>query len=348
MSGLKANKQPKLKKVKTCRSCRKSFRPAKGNQVYCKVDCRKNHDQASKAKVLESSRLDRAKGSAFFYYLASECQRASTVEALHGHTLDSLLELYNEVYKYALRANGYGSTERLYSISHVMPVNGNTQYMGLLHPENLFVCPTMVNRQHGTKHFGYGKCIRRDQLSGKWAVSEADSLKAIIGKIVSYLGKPLVTEFAKKARIQPTERMKLVIHLSLFLDELEITQDELEACSTIELKKHKAELEGKQGYAFTSLPFSPEMVLLHEAKRMAKHRPDDFEEFIGAVEAISEHQDNAVWFGVPIPDSELAKAMGYGWSVLLGKQADGNHLRSMVKNYLPSTRGSNSQLSLKA
>lgn len=347
MSGLK-KQQPKLNSVKKCRACRKSFRPTKANQIYCQTDCRKTYDQASKVKALEASRLERATGSAFFYYLASECQRGGTVEVLHGHTLESLMELYEGVYKYALRANGWGSTERLYSISHVMPVNGNTQYIGLLHPANVFVCPTLLNLQHGTKHFGYGKCIRRDQISGKWAVGKDDSLKKVIGQIVLYLGKPLVTEFAKKARIQPSERLKLVIHLGLFLDELEITQDELEACSTVALKKLKAELEGKQGYAFTSYPFSPEMVLLHESQRMAKHRPDEFEEFIGVIESITEHQTNAEWFGVPIPESELAKAMSYAWSVLLGKQADGLHLHSLVKNYLPSTREYNNQLSLKA
>lgn len=345
MSGLKPNKQPKLSRVKKCRTCRKSFRPSTGNQVFCKTSCRKDRDKTSKAKALEASRLDRAMGSALFYYVAGECKRAGTVEVLHGHTVETLLELYEGVYKYALRANGLGSTERLYSICHIFPVNGNTQYMGLLHPENLFIGPELTNRKHGTKHFGYGKCIRRDQLSGKWAVGEGDSLKAIIGKIVSYLGKPMVAEFAKKARIQPTQRIKLVMHLSLFLEELEMTQDELESCSTIELKKLKAELEDSQGFAFTSYPHSPEMVLLHEAQRMAKYRPEGFEEFITVVESITAHQTNCEWFGVPIPEAELAKAMGYAWDVLHGKQADSEHLQSMVKNYLPLTRGYNKGIS---
>ncbi|MDH4872899.1 hypothetical protein [Pseudomonas sp. BN515] len=341
VSGLPAKKQTaskprkKLNTTKKCKSCRKTFRPSTAWQVYCKAECKSTRKATDKRKAMDDSRLERFQTSAFAYYMAAEAQRAGTLDIFHGHTVESLVELY-DVYKYYLRANGFGGEGRLYALAHVHPVKPkDSDYIGLVHSENIFVCPEHPNKSHGNKYFGYGKCIHRSKTSAANFVSEDESRKGIIRRIIRYFGEGVVTEFAKRAKVQPTQRIKRITQLELFLEELGLTLDELHECSTVKLGQLQALLSGKEVYNFSTSGLSQISVLIHELERHATSRPDDIAALVPLLEQLQEFEAAAFMVNtVQVPQSVIDKVAIFGWKVMHGQQMDLEYVRDLLKPYL--------------
>lgn len=263
----KATRQP------TCPNCKKRFRTTSIKKIYCTPQCQK---EATKKKR-RVSRTDRATHSAFFYHLAYECERAGTLQILACHTVESLVALY-DVYKLKLRANRYGETKD-YEISHIHPVQG-CKTIGLYHAPNLVVVPAKLNREHGTQHYGQGLSISRNALVSKHSVEKGAPRKQTVQRIIAFLGADVVAEAVKIAKIQPTQRHKVLSWLHDHLDPTVPDQrnylDSLDGMSGKALAALKAKLEGKEGSGFQikTTILTPFQVLSQELERHAQHRPE--------------------------------------------------------------------------
>jgi hypothetical protein len=264
----KATRQP------TCPACRKRFRTASIKKIYCTPQCQK---EATKKKR-RISRTNRATHSSFFYHLAYECERAQTLQILTGHTVESLVALY-DVYKLKLKANRYGETKE-FEISHIHPVQSDSDAIGLFRPENLVVVPTKLNREHGAQHYGHGLSIERNALVSKHSVEKGAPRKQTVQRIIAFLGADVVADAVKIAKIQPTQRHKVLSwlhgHLDPTVPEQRTHLDSLDGMSGKALAALKAKLEGKEGGGFQikTTILTPFQVLSQELERHAQHRPE--------------------------------------------------------------------------
>ena len=257
-----------------CKYCQKQFRTTSIKKIYCAPQCQK---EATKKKR-RVSRTNRATHSAFFYHLAYECERAGTLQILTGHTVESLVALY-DVYKLKLKANRYGETKD-YEISHIHPVQSDSDAIGLFHPENLVVVPTKLNREHGTQHYGHGLSINRSALVSKHSVEKGAPRKQTVQRIIAFLGADVVAEAVKIAKIQPTQRHKVLSwlhdHLDPTVPEQRAQLDNLDDMTTIALTGLKAALEGKESSGFTikTRTYGPLEVLLLGLEQQVQYRPE--------------------------------------------------------------------------
>ena len=273
MTTVPAQKKTKVVHRPRCPHCRKQFRTTSTVKIYCTPQCQKE----STKKKRRVTRVDRANNSAFFYHLAYECERAQTLQILTGHTVESLVALY-DVYKLKLKANRYGETKD-YEISHIHSVQGHDS-MGLYHADNLVVAPSKLNREHGTQHYGHGLCINRNTLVSKHSVGKGAPRKQTVQRIIAFLGAEVVAEAVKVAKIQSTQRHKVLSwlhdHLDPAVPEQRAHLDNLDDMSGKALSALKAKLEGKEGGEFTlkTTTLTPFNVLSQELERHALHRPE--------------------------------------------------------------------------
>jgi hypothetical protein len=222
--------------------------------------------------------------------LAYECERAQTLEILTGHTVESLVALY-EVYKLKLRSNRYGECKD-FEISHIHPVKGHDN-IGLYCAENLVVSPTKLNRDHSTQHFGGGRSIPRSSLQSRHSVEKGASRKATVERIIKYLGADLVEEVVRIAHIQPTQRAKVQAWLHAHLDPSDQQHrtwlEGLDDMCTKALSGLKAKIEGKDESKFKlkTRTFGALEVLLMELERHAQFRPELLEVHNAMYDAIS-------------------------------------------------------------
>jgi len=256
-----------------CPHCSKQFRTTSTVKIYCTTLCQKEATR----KKRRVTRIDRATNSAFLYHLAYECERAGTLQILTGHTVQSLVALY-DMYKLKLKANRYGETKD-FEISHIHGVKGHDS-IGLYHPQNLVVAPTKLNREHGTQHFGCGLSISRRALVSKYTVEKGAPRKQTVQRIIDFIGSDVLSEVVKVAKIQPTQRHKVLSWLHDHLDPTVPEQrdylDNLDSMSGKALTALKATLEGKEGsgYKIKTEVFSPFNVLFLGLERHAQHRPE--------------------------------------------------------------------------
>jgi hypothetical protein len=210
--------------------------------------------------------------------LAYECERAQTLQILTGHTVESLVALY-DVYKLKLKANRYGETKE-FEISHIHPVQSDSDAIGLFRPENLVVVPTKLNREHGAQHYGHGLSIERNALVSKHSVEKGAPRKQTVQRIIAFLGADVVADAVKIAKIQPTQRHKVLSwlhgHLDPTVPEQRTHLDSLDGMSGKALAALKAKLEGKEGGGFQikTTILTPFQVLSQELERHAQHRPE--------------------------------------------------------------------------
>jgi hypothetical protein len=250
------------------------FRTTSIKKIYCTPQCQK---EATKKKR-RVSRTDRATHSAFFYHLAYECERAGTLQILTGHTVQSLVALY-EVYKLKLKANRYGATKD-YEISHIHPVQSDSGAIGLFHPENLVVVPTKLNRDHGTQHYGHGVSINRNALVSKHSVEKGAPRKQTVQRVIAFLGADVVAEVVKIAKIQPTQRYKVLSwlhdHLDPAVPEQRAHLDKLDDMTTIALTALKSSVQGNESNGFTikTRTYTQLKVLLLGLEQQTAYRPD--------------------------------------------------------------------------
>lgn len=257
----------------TCPHCKKRFRTTSIKKAYCTPQCQK---EATKKKR-RVSRVDRAVNAAFFYHLAYECERAGTLQILAFHTIESLVQLY-EIYKLRLKANRYGATKD-YAISHICPVQGE-DIIGLFHPANLVVVPTKLNRNHGTQHHGHGLSINRSALVSKHLVEKGAPRKQTVQRIIAFLGADVVEEVVRIAKIQPTQRHKVLSwlhdHLDPTVPEQRAHLDNLDDMTTIALTALKASVQGNEGsgYQIKTRTYTPLEVLLLGLAQQTAYRPE--------------------------------------------------------------------------
>lgn len=269
-----------------CKHCRKQFRTTSTVKVYCTTQCQRD---ATKKKR-RVSRVSRATNSAFLYHLAYECERAGTLQILSFHSVESLVALY-EVYKLKLKANRYGECKD-FEISHIHPVKGHDN-IGLYCAENLVVSPTQLNRDHSTQHFGGGRSIPRASLQSRHSVEKGASRKATVARIIKYLGADLVEEVVRIAKIQPTQRAKVLSWLRDNLDPSDQQHrtwlESLDDMCTKALSALKAKIEGKDESKFKlkTRTFGALEVLLMELERHAQFRPELLEVHNAMYDAIS-------------------------------------------------------------
>lgn len=256
--------------------CKKQFKVAPASKkLYCKPGCSTKMQNKKRPRV---NRLDKARRTPFMFYLARECKRAGTLQVLTGHTVESLVELY-EVWKYAFRANQYGLV-RSFELSHIASVESSTT-LGLLCAENLCVAPKSLNKAHGTQYFGHGKKISRTSIVAKHLVFSDEPEGTVLDRVIVYLGDQVIDDLVRVAKLQPYEKLKHIDWLTKNLDpqypEHRKHLAGLSEMSTVALSALKAQLQGKssastftiQGYAFK--PFD---VLYHELERHAQYRPE--------------------------------------------------------------------------
>ncbi|WP_448092702.1 hypothetical protein [Pseudomonas lini] len=265
-------------KQKTCKNpdCKKRFRPIVKTAIYCNRTCK---DKAANKKVKKDP-MEKALKTAFFYYLARECIRAGTIEVLHGHTVESLSELYN-LYKTNMQHNGYGDRNE-YELSHIAPVKGH-DFIGLLYAENLVSAPKALNRAHGTKWFGCGKSVHRLTLDSKYNVDKRfDKESEVVARVLDYLGRKVVLDTIKKCKIKPTQRSQLT---EWILDRYDSSNPDhvaalpnlskLDDLKTKELQHVKAAMTGEDaGEYIASQAARQEFVLSRELTRLSANRPE--------------------------------------------------------------------------
>jgi hypothetical protein len=269
------------KRQPTCPQCKKRFRTATAKKTYCTPTCQR---EATKLKR-RVKHTERATNSAFFYWIAGEVQRAGTLQILTGHDANSLVELH-QLFKDCLKANAYGNNKQ-FAISHIAPVKG-MQSVGRLHASNLVIAPESLNRVHGTRHFGYGLSVSKHDLVASNSIARESSLKdanssrrkEVLDRCLQYLGEEVVAEAVKLAKIQPTQRHKVMYWLHQNLDqdnaEQKVYLDQLDEMSTKALTALKSDIQGKEANSFSpSAPLStPISVMYSELKRHAVIRPE--------------------------------------------------------------------------
>lgn len=326
-----AKPRKKLNRTPKCKTCRKTFRPSVGNQKFCKPECAKQRSKASKQEQQHKDRMERAKHSFIFYRMAKEAIRAGTLDVLYGHTLESLCELHR-ITKLQFRGDGLSTDESRYHLAHIHPVKSAcSEYIGLFHPANIFVCPKQVNQKHSASYYGGGKAVHRSKTKAANFVADDAKPSAVIPRIIAYLGESLVAKFVTKSKVQATERTKLIMHLELFLDELGLTDEQLYKLSTVDLKSLKQKLNGKPDFAIAGRSYEPLEVLALELERMANYVPD----LAGAlplINKIREDADYEIFFTNPnrLPAAVEERVMEYLWSVLHGKQLDMDYLETLA------------------
>ncbi|WP_338807654.1 hypothetical protein V8U11_16020 [Pseudomonas chlororaphis] len=259
-----------------CKHCRKRFTAKTAKQIYCARTC--------KDKAVGNSRrvdpMEKAMKCAFFYYLAGECIRAGTLEILRGHTVETLSALH-ELYKANMRYNGYGDRND-YELSHIHPVKGSQDNIGLLFADNLVSAPKALNRSHGTKYFGHGASISRATLDTKHAVDkEIEKESEVVARVLAYIGKTTILETIKACKIKPTQRCQLTQWIANHYDETNPEHvaalpniETLDTLKTKELQAIKTLMTGKEIEAYTCSASRVEVVLSRELSRLSEVRPE--------------------------------------------------------------------------
>jgi hypothetical protein len=173
-----------------CLFCEGQFSAVRKGHIFCSDTCRKLSFKVKKRLEAErrlnrrlETKLKKLAASPFGKYLCKELRRAGTVQALSGHTSESLRELV-DLRRRCTASGGYekGVPIGAYELSHIYPVSCPKR-LGLLHPLNLVICPKDYNRKHSRKtpKIGYlGLSIERIKLEKKWSILDTyTSLQAL-------------------------------------------------------------------------------------------------------------------------------------------------------------------------
>jgi hypothetical protein len=263
----------KAERRPTCPHCKTRFRTSSITAIYCTRECKQNAATAKKRVRY----TEKAGDSAFFQTLAFEAQRAGTLEVFTGLDAESLAELYH-LYAFKLRANRFGEAKD-FELSHIAPSQGEDT-VGLYHPQNLIVAPKAMNRSHGHQHFGHGLSIDRNKLNPRHTVERGETQKAIVQRIIKFIGPDVVAQASKLAGMQPSKRVTVLTWLRAHLDPSNSQHHTwltgLDTMTTKALTALKASIEGKEGCDFkiTTRAYTQFEVLYRELERHAQHRPE--------------------------------------------------------------------------
>ncbi|MFC9007817.1 hypothetical protein [Streptomyces microflavus] len=306
-----------------CKHCKLRFTTKLKSKVYCSDKCKSAATYHRKTNNVEK-RLFRAQGSAFFYWVAQQAIRSNTLQILEGHTVESMVALYN-LFKESIKMNGTGSTERLYVLSHIYAANpdSSSEGVGALFADNLIVCPALDNQRHGNAFKeGTGHSIPRSSLKLQHHVHSDESPKAVIKRIVEFLGEDLVEKVVVKAKVQPTARIKLFAWF-----EKNGIKAPSEKLSTQQLQTLKDEYLGKEngkGFVFRLEAYTPTEVYAVEMERLS------------ASEEAQLYLKGVIWLDlIDIPHDVIAKAHMVCFKWLHQEIPDATpHLAHYLKSYI--------------
>ncbi len=287
---------------KLCANCGTGFQTVKKSQKYCSDKCqhtaasRRFRAKSTKAKEKRyGDKLEKTLSTGFYKWMRNECRRAGTVQILEGLTTETLLELYS-LTKKRTRYSGYteGKTAAVYELSHIVPVKGLQERIGLLNPKNLVIAPSRWNRRNVGKKLqslnpAVGLSIPRSDLQAKYSITETTTDKQLLKKVETLLKdewRGFVSEVAVTRNQTDTLKAKLKKQEIDFpvwasLDELKV-------------------LAASQDVGFFSLTLGPEaecLVLLAEIDRLGFHRPEHgiYRKWLSQIAEIETSPDIANW-----------------------------------------------------
>jgi len=137
-----------IQRVKVCAVCTTEFSTSQYKAKYC-PDCRskaKNGKQVDRRQKLAEKRVVKLPVSEEWLWVAREVRRAGTVECLHSHTVETLEQLFElRNYKYKTYDFDFEKKRSKFHLCHIQPVRGSN-FVGLLHPYNLFIGPSLANQ----------------------------------------------------------------------------------------------------------------------------------------------------------------------------------------------------------
>lgn len=257
-------------KTKPCKFCQKLFEYKRKTAEFC-TDAHKKAWQRTRTNRLDKQRKYRFSTSAFTFYLADSCRRSGTIQTL-PKTLSELEKLHT-LYKFSLKANGYGEDDQ-FSLCHIFPVQ-HPHYIGSMHAANLCVSYRDLNSKHSNGFVpNAGHKISRLHLSPQWRVGAEDSKTSVVAKIVEYYGEDFTATIAVKLKLQPTKRQASLDWLTQCNDSRVPAHAELEAMTTAALTKLKSEISGKSGGWLPDSGVNANDVFLSELKRVSEYRPE--------------------------------------------------------------------------
>lgn len=193
---MESRKQPTQRNYICCQ-CSTEYsakRFTEKSQRYCTSVCRKKAHRARQPSKKVENRFAKLAKNTFWRWVIRECREAGTVQVLTGHTSATLLVLHSlsdAMYK----CYGWSSDQKtnLFNICHIQPRKGRNGYLGLLHPANLFIGCSSMNRGQSNKPVptDAGLRIAANTLRRKWAVEQGNTNAVIAEKIRAFLGKAL-------------------------------------------------------------------------------------------------------------------------------------------------------------
>ncbi len=309
-----------------CKHCKIRFTTKLKTKLYCSDKCKAASTYQRRANSVEK-RIFRAQGSAFFYWVAQQAIRASTLQILEGHTVESMVSLYN-LFKDSIRMNGTGSTERLYVLSHIYAAcpDNSSNGVGQLFADNLIIVPALDNQRHGNAFKeGTGRSIARRSLKLKHHVHNDETPKEVIKRLVDFLGEDFVEKVVVKAKIQPTARIKLFAWFEA--NGIKTPSEKLSTQQLQALKDEHMGKEGGKGFTFKLKAYTPTEVYAAELERL------------NASEEAQLYLKGVIWLNLSnIPHDVIAKAHMVCFKFLHQEIPDATpHLVHFLKPYIDIT-----------
>jgi len=252
---------------RVCQHCNNEFSTSQYAAKYCSVKCRTSARNTKTA----SKRIANIPCSDEWLWIARECKRAGTVEALQDV---DLVELF-AVYRRRFRCYGWDAEKQKskFHLCHISPAQGDST-VGLLHHQNLFIGGSLANQVHGAKQVqGAGLSIKRSALKTKWLVDKDCSDKQVLRKVQSYLGAKLV-EYAKHNPVRKSQRFGLAKKIITEFPKCGSPLSELERMSMTALRKLYAGLQEQEVYAISLKARRTLVVYVEELERFAVQSDD--------------------------------------------------------------------------
>jgi hypothetical protein len=258
-----------------CMNCLSSFIPHRKDKKFCSRICKEENANNAKKIARELSKERRQlrrdlkfEKSSFGEYIYRECIRAQTVQILQGHTLETLLELYDlykSKIKYSGLINGKCSTD--FHISHIYPV-ANKEFIGLLHSENLAIALSSYNKSRGNKTPDIESQwkLPRDTLSKSFATKKGMPKEQVFKLIRDLLGIDLFRSFIESVKLQNSRKERAIKKLNKHGYDFSF----LHNLKTDELEELLFEVTSKRQRKPTFKPASLAFVLKSELKRTQK------------------------------------------------------------------------------
>ncbi|WP_430317235.1 hypothetical protein [Pseudomonas nitroreducens] len=243
--------------------------------------------QTRKQKKLES-RFAEFHKTAFGVWLLYEIKRSGTLQVLQAlKSSEDLLQLY-QLWLFKQRCFGWTKNEdkftSVYELCHISPCKSKDGSSGLLHPNNLFVGCSTLNRVQGNRPAPAGVGLKVDgALKNNLLLPDKITLAALAKKVRKYLGNTLddfLTEADK--RLGLTERYKLAKRIynrqqkrtaKHPLPKL-YTHAELESKDVAELRAMDEHQTGKSAFVPELSPKPMLEVYSIELERLANTLPD--------------------------------------------------------------------------